>query len=135
MTTTMARHSVTIRDTHLDSYGHVNNARYLDLYEDARWALISTRGFNEEETLARRQGPVVLEANIKFMRELVLSDNITITTEVISYEGKIGRMVQKMIRADNVIASEALFVFGLMDLDARKLIPPTPEWKHAIGMD
>lgn len=128
------RHCVTIGEGHLDSYGHVNNARYMDLYEEGRWALISPRGFSEEETLARRQGPVVLEANIKFMRELVLGDEITITTEVTEYKGKVGRMLQKMVKPGGTVASEAVFVFGLMDLDARKLILPTPEWKKAVGL-
>lgn len=130
----ISHHDVTIGKEHLDIFGHVNNARYLDLYEEARWALISPRGFSAKEIMARQQGPVVLEVQVKYLRELVLGDKITITTEVVSYDGKIGRMEQKMVREDGKHASESLFVFGLMDLQARKLIQPTPEWKHAIGL-
>lgn len=34
-----------------------------------------------------------------------------------------------------IIASEAIFTFGLFDLKARKMISPTPEWKSAIGLE
>lgn len=125
---------VTVQPEHMDSYGHVNNAAYLTLYEEARWQLISPRGFSMQDIHRMKQGPVVLEANVKFLRELKLGDVITITTETLSYEGKIGRMLQKMIKADGTVASEAVFVYGLFDLERRKLIDPTPEWKAAIGI-
>ena len=34
-----------ISEAHLDSFGHVNNARYFELLEQARWDLITERGF------------------------------------------------------------------------------------------
>lgn len=125
---------VTVQPEHMDSYGHVNNAAYLTLYEAARWQLISPRGFSMQDIHRKKQGPVILEVNVRFLRELKLGDTVTITTETLSYEGKIGRMQQKMIRADGVVASEAVFVYGLFDLERRKLIAPTPEWKAAVGV-
>ncbi len=37
---------VTIRETHIDSLGHVNNAVYLTLFEEARWEWITAGGYN-----------------------------------------------------------------------------------------
>ena len=34
-----------IRESHLDTFGHVNNATYLQLYEEARWELITRNGY------------------------------------------------------------------------------------------
>lgn len=34
---------LTVRNYHLDGYGHVNNARYLEFLEEARWAFLKTR--------------------------------------------------------------------------------------------
>lgn len=31
---------LTVRNYHLDGYGHVNNARYLEFLEEARWAFL-----------------------------------------------------------------------------------------------
>ncbi len=33
--------TIRIRGYHLDGYGHVNNARYLEFLEEARWAYFS----------------------------------------------------------------------------------------------
>ncbi|MBO9666537.1 MAG: acyl-CoA thioesterase [Bdellovibrio sp.] len=126
---------VTIREHHVDSYGHVNNATYLALYEEARWELITPRGYGFADIHRLKQGPVILEVNIKFLKEIRLRENITITTEMMDYNGKIAHMMQKMVKADGTVASEAIFTFGLFDMKERKLVLPTPEWKKAIGME
>jgi acyl-CoA thioester hydrolase len=36
---------LTIKETYLDTFGHVNNAMYLALLEEARWDLITTNGY------------------------------------------------------------------------------------------
>jgi len=124
-----------IRESYLDTYGHVNNATYLALYEEARWEVVTSRGYGFQKVHDSGQGPVILEVNLKFLKELRLREEITITTEVLDYQGKVGRLKQQMIKADGTVASEAIFVFGLFDLKARKMIEPTPEWKIALGMD
>lgn len=124
-----------IRESHLDSYGHVNNATYLTLFEEARWEVITQNGYGFSEVHRTGQGPVILEVNLKFMKELRLREEITITTELVEYVGKIGRLKQQMIKPDGSVASEAVFVFGLFDLKARKMIEPTPAWNRALGID
>ncbi|HGO8873154.1 TPA: acyl-CoA thioesterase [Neisseria meningitidis] len=39
---------LTVRNYHLDGYGHVNNARYLEFFEEARWAFFEERGLLHE---------------------------------------------------------------------------------------
>jgi acyl-CoA thioester hydrolase len=123
-----------IRETHLDTYGHVNNATYLTMYEEARWDAITHRGYDFEKIHQSGQGPVILEVHLKFMKELRLREEIRITTELVDYPGKIGHLKQQMIKPNGTIASEAVFTFGLFDLNIRKMIEATPEWKKAIGL-
>lgn len=33
---------LTVRNYHLDGYGHVNNARYLEFLEEARWTFFKS---------------------------------------------------------------------------------------------
>lgn len=131
----LSHYKVLIRESHVDSYGHVNNATYLALYEEARWEQITPRGYGFKEIHKMRQGPVILEVNLKFKKEIGLRENITITTELVEYKGKVGQLLQRMIKEDGSVASEAVFTFGLFDMRERKLIEPTPEWKKALGMD
>ncbi len=35
---------IKIRGYHLDLYGHVNHARYLEFLEDARWGMMESGG-------------------------------------------------------------------------------------------
>lgn len=127
-------YKITIKEHHVDSLGHVNNATYLELYEEARWEAITARGYGFKTVQRLQQGPVIIEINLKFQRELLLRENISITMKVLSYEGKICKMQQQMIKEDGTVASEALFVFGLFDMKTRRMIEPTPEWKQAVGI-
>lgn len=126
--------TVVVSEAHLDSFGHVNNARYLELFEQARWDLITERGFGIDVIRQRRMGPTILEVTMKFLHELVPRETVTIRSELISYERKVGRMRQQILKADGTVACDAVFTFGLFDIDRRKLIEPTPEWAHAVGL-
>jgi len=124
-----------VREHHLDTFGHVNNAAYFELFEEARWEILTLGGYGLVEVQKRRQGPVVLEAHLKFKKELKLREEITIKTEFMPYEGKIMRVVQRMHKPNGDIACEGLYVFGFFDLEARKLIPPSADWLKALFTD
>src|SRR5579863_3711177 len=111
-----------IREAHLDTFGHVNNATYLAILEEARWELITRNGYGLDEVARRRVGPTILEINLKFQRELRNRQQITILTWMDSYVGKIGKVVQQIVDPDSNLCCEALFTIGLFDLAARKLI-------------
>lgn len=128
-------YKILIRENHMDTYGHVNNATYLELYEEARWQILTERGYGFKTVHQLKVGPVILEVNLKFKKEIHLREVITIQTEVLNYQGKIAQMGQKMIKENGDIASEAVFTFGLFDMRERRLIEPTPEWKQALGLE
>lgn len=65
-----------IRENHLDSFGHVNNAAYLQIMEEARWEIITAEGFGLKEIQKHGVGPVMLEVNLKFRKELLLRQKI-----------------------------------------------------------
>lgn len=123
-----------ISEAHLDSFGHLNNARYHEMFEQARWDLITDRGFGMETIRRTNTGPTILEVNVKFLRELAPREAIIIRSEMISYERKIGKLRQQMVKASGEVACEAIYTFGLFDIEKRKLIEPSPEWAYAVGI-
>lgn len=131
---TVHEYDLLIREHHLDTFGHVNNAKYLEILEEARWDLITRNGYSLDEVIRRRLGPTILEINLRFQRELRNRQQIKIKTWLESYPGKVGRIVQQIWDGDGNQYCEALFVFGLFDVVARKLILPTPEWIKAVGL-
>jgi acyl-CoA thioester hydrolase len=123
-----------ILEGHLDTFGHVNNARYLNLLEEARWQWITDNGFGLAEIQRHKLGPTILEIDIKFRRELQNRERITIRTTVLEYSGKVGKLKQVIEKEDGSIAAEAVLVSGLFDMKERKLVLPTPEWRRALGL-
>lgn len=131
----MHKYPLLIREAHLDTFGHVNNATYLAIYEEARWDLITGNGYGLGEIIRTGLGPTILEINVKYLKEIKLREHIIVTTEYVGQPGpKITQLKQQMLKADGKVASEALITFGLFDTKLRKLVEPTPEWKKALGL-
>lgn len=127
------RYPLLIKEVDLDVYAHVNNTTYLKFFEEARWEFIHSNGYGHLKIIESGYGPIVLEATIKYLRELRLRDEVIIETSVVAYEKKIGKIYQRMLRGDEVCCV-AEFTIALFDLKERKLILPTPEWQQAMGL-
>ena len=73
------RTSIIVRGYELDSYGHVNNAVYLQYLEQARWVFMKDRELleriNDEELFL-----VVTETHIRYLREANLFDELIVET-------------------------------------------------------
>lgn len=134
MKPTAHEYRLLIIERHLDTFGHVNNATYLEIFEQARWEWISAAGYGLNQVAELKQGPTVLECTIKFRRELRNRQQVCVRSEVSSYVGKIARVRQEIVLPDGEIACEAEFVVGLFDLVRRKLIEPTSAWLAAVGL-
>ena len=74
----------------------------------------------------------MLEIKLCYLKELKLREEVMIESQMLSYEKKIGKMEQKIVRSGDVCCNFEV-VFGLFDLKERKLILPTPEWLKAVG--
>lgn len=129
-----SHYEILVRESHVDSLGHMNNATYLALLEEARWEMITQRGFGFKEIQEKKLGPVILEVQLKFLKEIRLREKIKITTDLLNYVGKVGQLKQQMIKENGDIAAEAVFTFGLFDMRARKLVEPSHEWQQALGV-
>jgi thioesterase-3 len=123
-----------IRERHLDTLGHVNNVAYVRLFEEARWEMITAGGFGLAEVQTKGLSPVILDMNLRFRREVLNRETITIESCVVSYIGKIAKLGQVMKNQAGETACEAKFTFALFNLKTRHLQDPTPEWLAAIGL-
>ena len=123
-----------ILEKHLDTFGHVNNASYLEILEEARWDLITRNGYGLDDVHRLKVGPVVLEVHLRFVRELQNRQAVTIRSWLESYQGRIGQFAQQILAEDGTLCCDAMFRIGLFDLEARRLIRPTPEWAKALGL-
>jgi YbgC/YbaW family acyl-CoA thioester hydrolase len=123
-----------ILEHHLDSFGHVNNAKYLELYEEARWDFITTNGYGLKQVKEYKQGPIVLDVTCSFRREITNREWVTIKSNTIEIKSKIMKIEQVIIKENGDLASKATFTFGFMDLQLRKMIVQPPLWLKAVGV-
>jgi len=137
MSNPIYEYDLTILEQHLDTFGHVNNAVYLTLYEEARWDFITKNGLGLKQILESKIGPVLLDLNLTFKSELNNREKITIVSQARPEMRNKYVMVldQKILKESGKVASTLTLSVGLMDLNLRKLISPTPEWLHALGLE
>ena len=128
------RYEVLIKEQYLDSFGHMNNAAYLVLYEEARWDFITKNDYGLDYIHKNHKGPVVLEANLQFKREILNREIITIlSTSRDVIRDRIMTLEQNMIKPDGTLASKLMLTVGFFDLKERTLIPPDQHWLDAVG--
>ena len=126
---------VTILEKHLDTFAHVNNATYLEIYEEARWDFIEKNGYGYSVIHEKKMGPVILGINISFKKELINREKINIVSQMAIMKSKmVMEISQQMIKEDGSVASEITLSIGFMDFKKRKLIEPISEWMTAVGL-
>lgn len=129
------QYPLTIREGHLDTFGHVNNAAYLQILEEARWELITSRGYGIDKIRETGLGPTILEWQMRFRKELRLREKIIIETQGLTYNKKVGTLKQTITNAQGELCFEATMTYGLFDVRARKLVEATADWLKAIGLE
>ena len=127
------QYPILIDESHLDFVGHMNNIAYLEIFEKARWQMITERGYGLKTMNERKQGPVILQINIKFLKEVLLRSKMIVESQTLSYDGKIAKIIQRLVSESGILHCEAELTIGLFDLRERKLVEAGPEWLQACG--
>ena len=72
---------IKVRGYHLDGYQHVNNARYLEFMEEARWDYLDQTGAFQYFNTAN-MAFVIVNINIDYKYPAVQGDTIVIDSEI-----------------------------------------------------
>ncbi len=113
----------TVQSTHLDLFGHVNNARYFEFFEWGRWHWAQAQGVGFLELIQTGVGPVVVHMEANFLKELTLGELITLHTRPISLGNTSFDLAQEMHNeeGDTVATLKVKVVF--MDMKRRCSMP------------
>ncbi|HJV07466.1 MAG TPA: thioesterase family protein [Chromobacteriaceae bacterium] len=114
---------IKVRGYHLDLYGHVNNARYLEFLEEARWSFFEERG-DLPWFLQSGLALVVVNININYRYPATMGDQLAIATSVKSISHRSAVMHQRVVLdgSDTVVA-EADVTFVAFDGKQNKAVP------------
>lgn len=106
------RTEIIVRGYHLDGYGHVNNARYLEFLEEARWAACD----GKEDTLTwfmqRNFALTVQRIEIDYKRAATMGDVLVVDTQIVARHSKSYTLKQIIRRrtGQKVIAEAQVFL-------------------------
>ena len=80
----MSKTRIAVRGYHEDRFGHVNNARYLEFLEEARWAQFDEHGLDPSFFKQHGIFPVVVRQTIVYRRPASAGDTLVVETQVAS---------------------------------------------------
>ncbi len=111
---------IIVRGYHLDVFGHVNNGRYLEFLEEARWALFA-RIKSVEEFVKDGFAFNVVNINIDYRQPVVLSDVIVVES-VLGQMGKHSATLVQTVKnkMTGAVVAEARVTFVMLDLEKQK---------------
>ncbi|MFN0274740.1 MAG: acyl-CoA thioesterase [Chitinophagales bacterium] len=128
----MFHHIITVRGFHCDLFGHVNNARYLEFLEEARWEWLnrnSTFEFFEKHKLSF----VVVSITIHYRRPSVLNDVLHISVSTKTIGNRSATVHQDIVRKqDGKLVAEADVTFAMVDNSTGKSIQLSEELKKFL---
>ncbi len=90
-----------------DIYGHLNNANYLYLYEEARAEGLEEIGIPIRLLNQREISIYLTEINLKFLKSVMLEDTVKIKSKIIKYNKLKSVWEQKMYNSNNELCNIA----------------------------
>ena len=127
-------HTITIkvRGYHLDLYRHVNNARYLEFLEEARWSFLESRG-NLESLDKSGHTFAVVNININYRRAAYLGEVLQITTSIKAMGARSCVMHQLVtLQGTDTVIANADVTFVLVDTRTEKAAPLEGELRETL---
>ncbi len=111
---------IKIRGYHLDLFGHVNNARYLEFLEEARWAAFEKTV--DLEALARKGlAFTVVNININYRRPALINDVLSVETSISQWRRRSAVIRQEVKNKEGgEMAADAEVIFVIFDTRKQK---------------
>jgi thioesterase III len=114
---------IKVRGYHCDFYGHVNNARYLEMMEEARWQYLEA-GLGLDYWSDRGMGFVVASVTLNYKRPVGPGVVLEILSRTTRLEGRSGVIHQEIINLETgkTIALGDV-TFAVIDLETGRALP------------
>jgi thioesterase-3 len=110
---------IKVRGYHADFYGHVNNARYLEFFEEDRWAHLESK-IDLQKWAAQGIIFLVVNINVNYRRAVPVGETLLVTTTLEKIGNRSVVLLQKILLKDSLeVAADALITFVITDKSGR----------------
>jgi len=111
----MAKTEIRIRGYHADFYGHVNNARYLEFFEEDRWAQMESK-IDLKQWAKKGLVFLVVNINVNYRRAVDVGEVVTLSTGIEEIGTRSVVLKQEVrFKSSQEIAADALVTFVVID--------------------
>lgn len=126
------RTHIKVRGYHLDLYSHVNNARYLEFLEEARWTFFEDRA-DLPRFMASGLALIVVNINIDYRYPATMGDELVVESSIKSISNRSAVIHQRVLLAgkDTVVA-DADVTFVAFDSKQEKAVQISGELKALL---
>ena len=127
-------HPVEVRYADLDPQGHVNNAKFLTYFEQARIQYWIQMGFFTKDQSFMEIGVIVADVHLTYLEPVYFGQNIKVGVRVTKLGNKSMTWEQNIVDADtNKELAKGQLVIVTYDYKAEKTIPIPQQWREKIG--
>jgi thioesterase III len=113
---------IKVRGYHADFYGHVNNARYLEFFEEDRWARLESV-IDLRQLAAKGLVFLVVNINVNYRKTVAVGETVLVSTVLVKIGHKSSVLKQEIVFKDSKeIAADALVTFVIKDATGRAVL-------------
>lgn len=110
---------IKVRGYHADFYGHVNNARYLEFFEEDRWAKLESK-IDLPKWAQKGLIFLVVNINVNYRKAVGVGEVIGVSTRLEKIGNRSSVLRQEIrTKSDGEIAADALITFVISDSSGR----------------
>lgn len=128
----MDPHKIEVRFADLDVMGHVNNAIFLNYFEQGRMSFFSQRIGDSWDW--NKYGIIVARNEIDYLTPVLLHDEVYVTAEYGTFGNKsfqMSMLVYKLEKGQKVDCARGLVTVVCFDYQQKKTIPVPEAWRKA----
>lgn len=112
---------IKVRGYHADFYGHVNNARFLEFFEEGRWAYLESK-IDLRKWAAKGLIFLVVNINVNYRRAVPVGETIIVTTRLEKVGNRSAVLKQEvLLKESKEVAADALVTYVITDRSGRAL--------------
>jgi thioesterase-3 len=110
---------IRVRGYHADFYGHVNNARYLEFFEEDRWAQLESK-IDLRKWAEKGLIFLVVNINVNYRRAVPVGEILNVTTRLDKIGNRSVVLKQEiLVKESKAVAADALITFVITDKTGR----------------
>ena len=120
-------HAATVRPEWIDENGHMNMAYYIVVFDGAIDHLWAAIGLGQPYRERTQHGTFAAESHIIYKAELLLGDEMRVSTQIVAADGKRIHLAHEMRRTNGAVAAQQEVMLLHVSLQTRRVVPFLPE--------